>query len=109
MTPQAHPLSVVGGEGRRRERLELGAYRLRPCERPAWVNIRLSYEERNEWRRRAAASGLSVDVWVALQVELTLVVQDIGAEMSGRIVERAKAAAALPTLAPTEELRSWIT
>src|ERR1051326_2447855 len=104
MTRQAHPLSVVGGDGRRRERVELGAYRLRPCERPAWVDIRLSYEECSEWRRRAAASGLSVDVWVALQVELTLVVEDIGAEMGGHIVERAKAAAAMPRLAPTEEL-----
>jgi hypothetical protein len=108
MTRQAHPLSVVRGEGRRRERVELGAYRLRPCERPAWVDLRLSYEERTEWRCRAAASGLSVDVWVALQVEWTLVAEDIGAELSEHVVERAKAAAALPTLAPTEELRNWV-
>lgn len=109
MTHQAHPLSVVGGEARRRERVELGAFRLRPCERPAWIDLRLSYEERAEWRCRAAASGLSVDVWLALQVEWTLVVEDIGMELSEHVVERAKAAAAMPTLAPSEELRSWVT
>ena len=109
MTRQAHPLSVVGGEAHRRERVELGAFRLRPCERPGWVDLRLSYEERTEWRCRAAATGLSVDVWLALQVEWTLVVEDIGTELSEHIVERAKAAAALPTLAPTDELRSWVT
>lgn len=109
MTRQAHPLSVVGGEARRRERVELGAFRLRPCERPGWIDLRLSYEERAEWRRRAAAYGLSVDVWLALQVEWTLVIEDIGAELSEHVVERARSAAALPTLAPTNELRSWVT
>src|SRR5919204_5589539 len=106
MTPRPNALSVLSGQGQHRARLELGAFRLRPGERPAWIELGLSYEERAAWRRLAAASGLSVDVWVALQVEWTLVVEDIGAEQAGRVVERAKAAAALPTLAPSEELRA---
>lgn len=106
--PSAHPLSVVTGEARETARVELGGFRLRPCERPAWVELGLSYEERAAWRRLAAESGLSVDVWVALQVEWTLVVEDIGRELAELVVERAKASAALPTLAPTEELRSWV-
>jgi len=108
MSPQARSLSLVGGQARQRALVELGAFRLRPCERPAWIELELSYDERAEWRRVAAASGLSVDVWVALQVEWTLVVEDIGTELAEHVVERAKAAAALPTLAPTDELRSWV-
>lgn len=108
MSPQARALSVVRGQARERARVELGAFRLRPCERPAWIELELSYEERIEWRRLAAASGLSVDVWVAVQVEWTLVVEDIGTELAERVVESARAAAAVPKLAPTEELRSWI-
>lgn len=108
MSPQTGPLSVVGGQARQRARVELGAFRLRPCERPAWIELGLSYEECAEWHRLAAAFGLSVDVWIALQVEWTLVMEDIGTELGELVVERAKAAAALPTLAPTEELRKWV-
>lgn len=108
MSSRPNALSVVSGQARRRAQIELGAFRLRPGERPAWIELGLGYEERAAWRRLATASGLSVDVWVALQVEWTLVVEDIGAEQAGRVVERARAAAALPTLAPTEELRAWV-
>jgi hypothetical protein len=101
-------LSLVKGEARRGARVELGAFRLRPGERPAWIALGFGREECEEWRRLAAAFGLSVDVWVALQVEWELVAEDIGVELAALIVERAKAAARLPTLAPTEELRSWV-
>jgi hypothetical protein len=108
MATRPHGLSLVNGQARRRAQIELGGFRLRPGERPAWIELELGYEERAAWRHLAAASGLSVDVWVALQVEWTLVVEDIGAERSKRVVERARATAASPTLAPTEELRTWV-
>ena len=108
MIPRPTALSIVSGQAQRRRRLELGGFRLRPGERPAWIELELGYEERAAWRRLAAEAGLSVDVWVALQVEWTLVVEDIGAEPAERVVEQARAAATLPTLAPTEELRAWV-
>jgi hypothetical protein len=108
VSSRTNALSVLSGQGHRRAQLELGAFRLRPGERPAWIELGLGYEERAAWRRLAAAAGLSVDVWVALQIEWALVVEDIGAEQAERVVERAKAAATLPTLAPTEELRAWV-
>lgn len=108
MSSRPYALSVVSGQAHGRAQIELGGFRLRPGERPAWIELELGYEERAAWRRLASASGLSVDVWVALQVEWTLVVEDIGVEQAGCVVERSKAAAALPTLAPTEELRAWV-
>jgi hypothetical protein len=108
MSSQARPVSLIRGEGRQRAQIPLGGFRLRPCERPAWIELGLSYEERAEWRQLAAPSGLAIDVWIALQVEWTLVTEDIGNELAQLVAERAKAAAAMPTLAPTDELRSWI-
>jgi hypothetical protein len=108
MSSRPHGLSVVNGQGRRRAQIELGGFRLRPGERPAWIELELGYEELAAWRHLAAESGLSVDVWVALQVEWTLVVEDVGAERSKLVVERARATAESPTLAPTQELRTWV-
>jgi len=101
-------LSVLHGGGRERARVELTGFRLRPGDRPHWVELRLGYEEQAEWRRRAAEHGLSADVWVALQVEWTLVADDIGAEAAAAVVERARALVAAPVLAPTDELRRWV-
>jgi hypothetical protein len=100
-------LALVQGQGRQHEPTELEGFRLRPCERPAWIEVGLNYEERDEWRQRAADSGLSTDVWVALQIEWTLVVDDLDPERAARVLARARTDAVLPALAPTEELRSW--
>jgi hypothetical protein len=79
---------------------------MRPCDRPAWIEVGLSQQERDEWRQHAADSGLSTDVWVALQIEWTLVVDDLGPERAARVLARASTDA-VPALAPTDELRSW--
>jgi hypothetical protein len=107
--PKGNPvLSVLHGGGGERARVELTGFRLRPGDRPHWVELSIGYEEQAEWRRLAARHGLSADVWVALQVEWTLVIDDIGAEAAADVVERAGALAAAPMLAPTAELRSWV-
>lgn len=76
-------LRVVTGSARTHAQTDIDGFRLRPGERPTWIELELAEDEVVEWRRRAAARGLSIDVWLTLQVEWTLVVGDIGAETAG--------------------------
>lgn len=99
---------VVAGSGSGTERAEVDGFRLRPTERPAWVELGLDPAERREWRARAAEFGLSVDVWLALQAEWALVVEDVGAATAEQLVSAAIATEATPRVAPTDELRAWV-
>lgn len=108
--PSAAPaLRVVDGGGRTHPKPFVEGFRLRPGERPAWIDLELAEDDLLAWRRRAAVPRLSVDVWLALQLEWMLVVADVGPDVAEHVVQAAAEANELPALAPTDELRSWVT
>jgi hypothetical protein len=85
--------------------------RLRPGERPFWLELKLSDERIADLRRRAAADGLSVDARVALSLEVRLVDCELRA-LSGPTLEelhdQAIAEGERHALAPAPELRDWV-
>jgi hypothetical protein len=81
--------------------------RLRPLERPAWVELPLGMTERRVWRERAAACGLALDAWLAILAEVWLVRGEIGPlvaadDLLGQAVSRQ-----LPTTPPAA-LATWV-
>jgi hypothetical protein len=85
------------------------AFRLRPGERPVWIELPATADAAQRWTSAASNAGVSVDVAVALQLEWSLIHSDVSDSHSiSQIVERADAAAAEPRLAPTDALRRWI-
>lgn len=53
-------------------------YRLRPGEDPQWIRSEISWGTRSALRMAAAASGVSVDVFVGIQLEAFLAEEDAG-------------------------------
>ena len=51
--------------------------RVRPGERPVWCDASVESSSWGRWRAAAAASGLGLDVWVALLLELRFVRDDM--------------------------------
>jgi hypothetical protein len=102
-------LRLLDGTGRGSETKPDESFRLRPGERPVWVELAVTEGDEPAWRRRAAALGLSVDVCVALQAEWSLVAGEL-AELGllEPVLERAREQAGADALAPTEELRRWL-
>jgi hypothetical protein len=102
-------LQLVAGGRRHKTTALTDTFRLRPGERPIWVELEVGDAAARAWRRRAGALGLSVDVWLAVQVEWELVRADLASE---RVIEvllaRARSRAEAPALAPTDELRAWV-
>ena len=85
--------------------------RLRPGERPAWWNAGPDREHFGAWRRAAAAHRLSVDTFVALLVELDLVVSDLGQAGRDPFSTLAGAVATggeVRRLGPAGPLRHWL-
>jgi hypothetical protein len=110
MSPASGPgLRVLDGLGSRPSATSSGLFRVRPGERPVWIELRVDEDEARAWQRNAAAAGLSVDVWIALQAEWSLVARDLAhQDVLERLLRRARVAAEEPALAPTEELRRWL-
>jgi hypothetical protein len=102
-------LQLLAG-GRRQSSLRSGrSFRLRPGERPAWVELDPSEGEARAWRHRAEELGLSVDVWLAVQAEWGIVRANLAdEERIAAVLEHAKSSADTPALAPTAELRAWL-
>lgn len=84
------------------------SFRLRPGERPAWIEVELADDLLRASIQRAALVGVSVDVAFALQLEWSLVATDIGAESSSDVVRRGEQLLGGDRMAPTPELRQWL-
>ena len=102
-------LRLLDGLGRGPSTRASDSFRLRPGERPVWVELTVDEEEARAWDRSAAAIGLSVDVWIALQAEWSIVARDLADhDVLERLLGLARVVAEEPALAPTEELRRWL-
>jgi len=61
------------------------------------------------WRTQAAIVGLSVDVWIALKLEWSLIAADAPNQTRlAALVDQARREAEAPRLAPSDELRRWL-
>src|SRR4051812_4768226 len=78
------------------------SFRLRPRERPTWLEVSTPAPVMRRWRTAAAAAGLSVDVWIALKLEWSLVREDIPAPRLEVVVDNARRETSRPRLAPSD-------
>jgi hypothetical protein len=102
-------LRLLDGSGRGSPPAGSKSFRLRPAERPIWVELSVDEGQARAWLRRATTLGLSVDVWITLQAEWSLVARDLAdGDVLERLLERASDVAQCPALAPTEDLRRWL-
>jgi transposase-like protein len=81
--------------------------RLRPAERPQWLEAPVAAEVLSRWRSTARAAGLPVDAWVALLLELELVVEDLS-ELYDPVLEHAVGILSTPRLAFGDARRRWV-
>jgi hypothetical protein len=104
-------VSVAVG-GAPASRLQPGPFRLRPGDRPVWVELQLTTTDARRWRERTATYRLPCDVWLGLLVEYEIVSSRLrqigGDELVSVVLARADGAIAAPRLAPTPELRRWL-
>lgn len=82
--------------------------RLRPGERPCWLDATADRAAFDEWRRGAAEAALTVDAWVALLLELDLVLEDLR-PLGGEELLRSAVGVdpVLRHLCSSEALRGW--
>ncbi len=84
-------------------------FRLRPGERATWIDVNASGAEMRTWRTQAAIAGLSIDVWIALKLEWSLIAADAPDQTRlAAVVHEAQREAEAPRLAPSAELRRWL-
>lgn len=83
--------------------------RIRPGERPTWVELPVGRRWWPVWRRCAAAHNVAVDAWVAAGLELHAVVDLCEDPAEGRrvIADAVAAHSHHLWLAPTQDLREW--
>lgn len=84
------------------------SFRLRPGERAAWFEVSAAEPEMRRWAADAAAAGLSVDVWIALKLEWSVVREDIPRPQLEVVVGKARQETSAPKLAPSDDLRQWL-
>jgi len=113
MPAESNTLRAVAGRGATAPPwFPQAAPRVRPGDRPVWVTLDLTAVQAREWRERATAERLPLDVWLGLLLEYQLVrerLQELsGIELCRAVTEAMKRASESPRLAPTGELRSWI-
>jgi len=88
-----------------------GRTRLRPGDRPVWVDVARHAEHFDAWRVEAAGAGLRLDVWAALLLELSIVLadlHDLGVRAPEALLAAELARPNAARLAPTPELRRWL-
>src|SRR5690349_16796454 len=108
MASTERPLQLVHGLSRTLIDEAQTSFRLRPGERAAWLDVSAPEPAMRTWRMKAAAAGLSVDVWIALKLEWSLVREDIPQHRLEGVVSKARQEASAARLAPSDELRSWL-
>lgn len=105
-------LRVVDGNASAPRLLAAGTLRLRPGERPTWVDINLTSAQARDWRGRAHTFGLAVDVWLGVLLEYELVQRALSAigddRLTASVASAASTAAADRRIAPTADLRRWV-
>jgi len=83
--------------------------RLRPGERPHWLDVEADRDSFDTWRSAARDRGVPVDVWVSLLVELDLLFEDL--RRLGEPKELLRAALdrdqGVHHLCRSERLRAW--
>ena len=104
----AADLHLVPGATDRAPAVELTSFRLRPTERPEWVDVGATPAEVRTWTQEAAGLGLSVDVSVAIKLEWALVQRDLPVECLDAVVAEARRETESARLAPSDELRRWL-
>jgi uncharacterized protein YwgA len=84
--------------------------RLRPGERPAWVDLGPDTERLARWRAVAAACRLPVEVVLAVLLEHALVSEDLdqAGVPAGELDRVAERELRQPRLAPTAALQGWL-
>jgi hypothetical protein len=86
--------------------------RLRPGDRPVWVDLDLGSAQTRTWRSRATAYRLPLNAWLGLLLEYKLVSERLevlgGDPLIGAVLEEAERVSLLSRLAPTAELRCWV-
>lgn len=80
------------------------AVRVRPGERPVWVDARGDQRSHRRWRRTAADARVPLDALLAVLLEWQLVLAVDGVDPG---LLRALVTAEPVRLAPTAELRAW--
>lgn len=83
------------------------ALRVRPDERPAWVEAPATAAVRRRWRSAAKQARLPVDAWVALLIEHSLVIEDL-AGLGAPVLEQARRLLQTPRLAVGARRRLWM-
>jgi hypothetical protein len=81
--------------------------RLRPGDRPQWLEAPVADEVLLRWRGAARKAGLPVDAWVALLLELELVVEELS-ELYEPVLESAVRMLRTPRLAFGDSRRRWV-
>jgi hypothetical protein len=81
--------------------------RLRPGDRPQWLEAPVADEVLLRWRGAARKAGLPVDAWVALLLELELVVEELS-ELYEPVLESAAHMLKTPRLAFGDSRRRWV-
>jgi hypothetical protein len=81
--------------------------RLRPGDRPQWLDAPVAVEVLVRWRGAARKAGLPVDAWVALLLELELVVEELS-ELFEPVLESAAHVLKTPRLAFGDSRRRWV-
>lgn len=115
MSASSRPNLLVAGAGSAGARawtaVPAGRLRLRPGERPSWLELRLTSAEVRELRELAACQPLPLDAWLSLLAEYELArdrIVALGDELWAAVVGAAEAAICEPRLPPTDELRAWM-
>jgi len=105
-------LRAVEGNASASRLLAAGALRLRPGERPTWVDIHLTSAQARDWRARAHTFGLPVDVWLGVLLEYELVQRGLSAiggdPLAASVASAASTAASDRRIAPTADLQRWV-
>jgi len=81
--------------------------RLRPGDRPQWLEAPVADEVLLRWRGAARKAGLPVDAWVALLLELELVVEELS-DLYEPVLESAAHMLKTPRLAFGDSRRRWV-
>lgn len=100
-------LGALGTQQKTNQAGNQQALRVRPDERPAWVEAPVAVSVQRGWRRAAKQARLPVDAWVALLIEHSLVMEDL-AGLGAAVLEQARRLLQTPRLAVGSNRRLWM-
>lgn len=83
------------------------ALRMRPGERPQWLEAPVSEDVQLRWRDAARKARLPVDAWVSLQLEHAIVIEELS-DLYPPVLEEAAHSLRTPRLTVDDGRRLWI-